>query len=106
MIRWRRLEIDRKKLRIERGNVSVQFKRVRGGRRCIRFDLLCHLMLSAPSTRMHLFDVIYSHDAVGGPTDLRIIDVTINQMSRAMRSLGLVLRRNKEWPYRHLVEAV
>jgi len=104
MIRWRGLEINRKKLRIERGNVSVQFKRVRGSGRCIRFDLLCHLMLSAPSTRMHLFDLIYSHDEAGGPTDLCIIDVTINQMSGAMRSLGLVLRRDKAWPHLHWVE--
>ena len=104
MISVGRTFIDRKARTIERNARVAAFRGAKSGRRYAKYDLLCHLLLAGPQTRMQLFERLYGDREDGGPTDLNTIFTYFTMLNEVLRTLGLKLQRSDGYPRRYWIE--
>jgi hypothetical protein len=90
MIRWNGLEIDRKRRTVRRGETIVQMYVNR--RTCLKFNVLCALMLAGPVSASRIFDLLYENDEDGGPlSGHHIITTCMCQLRPVYTALSLKL---------------
>lgn len=92
MIRYRGVEIDRKRRTISHNGRIIYFLT----RERVGFSLLCALLLSGPQTLLNLVDLVYDDRDDGGPLDAKgCIDVTLHRLKKKIACLDIIIMSDR-----------
>lgn len=102
VIRYSDIVIDREQNTISIGAHRYEFKAYNTSRSYVRkgtsvaFETFSHLLLNGHTTRRQMFDLVYGHDAEGGPIDgPSIFDIHFVNWAHIFSALHVTLAR--EW---------